>query len=130
MSLIGRSKIAIHKSPITNPRVRLGGLGLANYQKPTAKSPAGLTRLNALTSISQGKLTSTAGKAIGAIPVGPEIYKLGVNGAGTTFVKDVVKTPLAEKALGAVAGTIFSTVLDIKLAWDGATYAYGLVKCW
>lgn len=91
--------------------------------------PAGATRLDAATSVLQGKLTSTAVGAVGSIPIGPDVYKLGVNGAGTEFVKDVVTTPLAEKALGQVAGALLGTVVDVKLAWDAVTYAYGLVKC-
>jgi RHS repeat-associated protein len=92
--------------------------------------PAGATRLDAAGSVLQGKLTTTAVKAVGAIPIGPDIYTLGVNGAGTTFVEDVVTTPLAEKALGQAAGALLGTAVDIKLAWDAATYAYGVAKCW
>jgi len=92
--------------------------------------PAGATRLNAAASVLQGRLTTTAVKAVGAIPVGPDVYKLGVNGAGTTFVEDVVTTPLAEKALGKTAGALLGTAIDIKLAYDLATYAYGVAKCW
>ena len=92
--------------------------------------PAGAPRLDATADVLQGKLTTTAVKAVGAIPVGPDLYKLGVNGAGTTFVEDVVTTPLAEKALGKVAGALLGTAVDIKLAWDATTYAYGVAKCW
>jgi hypothetical protein len=85
-------------------------------------------RLQAAASVSQGKLTSTTAKAVGAIPVGPDVYKLGINGAGTTYVEDVVTTPLAEKALGKAAGAALGTAIDIKLAWDAATY--GLAMCY
>jgi hypothetical protein len=86
--------------------------------------------LDAAASILQGKLTTSGVKAIGAIPVGPDIYTLGVNGAGTTFAEDVVTMPLAEKALGQAAGALLGTAVDVKLAWDAAPYAYGLAKCW
>ena len=43
--------------------------------------------------------------------------------------EDVVTTPLAEKALGQVAGAVLGTVVDVKLAWDAVTYAYGLATC-
>jgi len=92
--------------------------------------PAGTTRLNAAASVLQGRLTTTAVKAVGAIPIGPDIYTLGVNGAGNTFVQDVATTPLAEKALGKAAGALLGTAVDIKLAWDAATYAYGVARCW
>jgi hypothetical protein len=59
--------------------------------------PAGATRLDAAASVLQGRLTTTGVKAVRAIPIGPDIFKLGENGAGTSFVKDVVTTPLAEK---------------------------------
>jgi RHS repeat-associated protein len=92
--------------------------------------PAGATRLDAAASVLQGRLTTTGVKAIGAIPVGPDIYKLGVNGAGTAYAEDVVTTPLAEKVLGQAAGALLGTAVDIKLAWDATTYAYGVARCW
>jgi RHS repeat-associated protein len=95
-----------------------------------ATGPAGGTRLNAAASILQGKLTTATVKGVGAIPVGPDLYKIGVNGAGTHFVEDVVTTPLAEKVVGKAAGALLDSLIDIKLAWDATTYAYGAVACW
>lgn len=78
-----------------------------------------------------------AAKYVPAIPVGPPVAELGVNGAGTTFVKSFERPTVATATLGKVAGkaaakaasAVFSIASVFKLGYDTLAYGAGVISC-
>jgi hypothetical protein len=67
----------------------------------------------------------------GARPTGgAATAELGVNGAGTDFVKAFTRHTVAGTVLGKFACTALSEFVKVKTVYDFAIYGAGLVSCW
>jgi len=78
-------------------------------------------------SVAQGKLTSTAVTAVGNIPTGSSLLFIEGEGAAENTIE--VTPTVATSLLGEAAGALVTSVAEAKLALDGATYLYGVLKC-
>jgi hypothetical protein len=85
----------------------------------------GPDRSGAAVGFLEGKGTNAVAQGIGAIPIGPAQYLLGVNGAGTYYVRDVIVPKIATSALG----TAVATASAVKAAWDFGSYVAGFGTC-
>jgi RHS repeat-associated protein len=73
--------------------------------------------------------TMVATNIIGRAAVGTERALTGVNGAGTTFVKDWVRDPFVRTGAGAFLKDLLTAAQAGKLLWDAGTYIGGLAVC-
>lgn len=84
-------------------------------------------RGGAAISIAQGKLTSTAVTAVGNIPTGSSLLFIEGEGAAQNTIE--VTPTVATSLLGEAAGALITSVAEAKVAFDAATYLYGVLKC-
>ena len=85
----------------------------------------GPDRVDAATSVAEGKGANVIGQVVGAITTGADHFVLRENGAGTTYALDLVEETVADTTLG----TIASLASGAKLAYDAGTYLAGLATC-
>jgi hypothetical protein len=74
---------------------------------------------------------SLAVRGVGAIPTGgAPTANLGVNGAGSYFVKAWNPPNVAGTVLGKTTGALLSTFTKYKAIYDFSVYGVGLASCW
>lgn len=109
---------------------------LGNDASTVSNFATGRSRLGSLLSglisnPSSLNLASFAARGVGVIPIGPaDIANLGVNGAGTDFVKSWSRPTIAGTIIGKTAGASLSAFTKIKAAYDFPLYGVGIALCW
>jgi hypothetical protein len=97
----------------------------------TGRDPLGSTISEVFSNPTSTNLAAHAVVWAGAIPTGgAATAELGVNGAGTYFVKAFSTPTVASTVVGRVAGAVLSKAVAAKAVYDFATYGIGLATCW